>query len=63
LADGIGAATPVVDALIGTKEPKAGADGTMSWTVDVKNHATGDDFCLFLKELVMPDGHSRTACG
>jgi ribonucleoside-diphosphate reductase alpha chain len=58
-ADAVGAATPVVDALIGKKEPKAGADGTMSWTVDVKNHATGDDFCLFLKELVMPDGQRR----
>ncbi len=58
-ADVIGAPTPVVDALIGKKEPKAGADGTMSWTVDVKNHATGDDFCLFLKELVMPDGQRR----
>ena len=58
-ADVIGASTPVVDALIGKKEPKAGADGTMSWTVDVRNHATGDDFCLFLKELVMPDGQRR----
>lgn len=53
------AATPVVDALIGRKEPKAGTDGTMSWTVDVRNHATGDDFCLFLKELAMPDGQRR----
>jgi len=58
-ADVIGAPTPVVDALIGKKEPKAGVDGTMSWTVDIKNHATGDDFCLFLKELVMPDGQRR----
>lgn len=53
------APTPVVDALIGRKEPKAGVDGTMSWTVDVRNHGTGDDFCLFLKELVMPDGQRR----
>ncbi len=51
--------TPVVDALMGTKEPKAGPDGTLSWTVDVMNHATGDDFVLFLKELVMPDGQRR----
>jgi ribonucleoside-diphosphate reductase alpha chain len=51
--------TPVVDALIGLKEPKAGTDGTLSWTVDVKNPATGDDFALFLKELVMPDGERR----
>ena len=51
--------TPVVDALIGMKEPKAGPDGTLSWTVDVMNHNTGDDFVLFLKELVMPDGQRR----
>ncbi|MEP6678929.1 MAG: adenosylcobalamin-dependent ribonucleoside-diphosphate reductase [Betaproteobacteria bacterium] len=51
--------TPVVDALMGPKEPKAGPDGTLSWTVDVVNHATGDDFVLFLKELSMPDGQRR----
>ena len=51
--------TPVVDALIGLKEPKAGTDGTLSWTVDVINHNTGDDCVLFLKELVMPDGQRR----
>jgi len=51
--------TPVVDALMGPKEPKAGPDGTLSWTVDVMNHATGDDLVLFLKELVMPDGQRR----
>ncbi len=51
--------TPVVDALIGMKEPKTGPDGTLSWTVDVINHATGDDFVLFVKELVMPDGQRR----
>ena len=27
--------------------------------MDVINHATGDDFVLFLKELVMPDGQRR----
>ena len=51
--------SPVVDALIGLKEPKAGPDGTLSWTVDVVNAGTGDDFALFLKELVMPDGQRR----
>ena len=56
--DGTGK-TPVVDALMGPKEPKAGPDGTLSWTVDVMNHGTGDDFVLFLKELVMPDGQRR----
>lgn len=52
-------ATPVVDALIGSREPKAGPDGAMSWSVDVVNHAVGDDFCFFLKELVMPNGQRR----
>ena len=51
--------TPVIDALMGAKEPKAGPDGTLSWTVDVVNHTTGDDFVLFLKELVMPNGQRR----
>ena len=52
-------ATPMVDAMISKKEPKAGTNGTMSWTVDVLNPATGDDFVLGLKELVMPDGQRR----
>jgi ribonucleoside-diphosphate reductase alpha chain len=41
------------------KEPKTGTGGTLSWTVDVKNPATGDDFVLFVKELEMPDGTRR----
>lgn len=51
--------SPMIDALISRKEPKAGPDGTMSWTVDVLNPATGDDFVLGLKELVMPNGQRR----
>jgi ribonucleoside-diphosphate reductase alpha chain len=51
--------TPVLDALMSRKEPKVGPDGTMSWTVDVCNPATGDDFVLGLKELVLPDGARR----
>jgi len=54
-----GAPTPVLDAMFSRKEPKAGPDGTMSWTVDVLNHATNDDFVLGLKELMMPDGQRR----
>jgi hypothetical protein len=47
------------------KEPKTGTDGTMSWTVDVLNPRTGDDFVLGLKEITLPDGVSagRTRCG
>src|SRR5712671_619245 len=31
---------PVIDAMFSLKEPKTGADGTMSWTVDVLNPGT-----------------------
>ena len=52
-------ATPLKDAMFSLKEPKSGTDGTLSWTVDIKNPATGDDCVLFLKELVLPDGTHR----
>ena len=51
--------TPVLDALLSAEEPVTGTDGTMSWTVDVKNPATGDDAVLVMKELQMPDGQRR----
>lgn len=51
--------TPMMDALMSRKEPKTGPDGTMSWSVDVKNVSFGDDFVLVIKELVMPDGQRR----
>ncbi|MGL6045536.1 MAG: adenosylcobalamin-dependent ribonucleoside-diphosphate reductase [Vogesella sp.] len=54
-----GDATPVMDALFARKEPKSGADGTISWSVDVVNPQTGDDFALFVKELVLPNGQRR----
>ncbi|MBX9297007.1 adenosylcobalamin-dependent ribonucleoside-diphosphate reductase [Chromobacterium vaccinii] len=54
-----GEATPVMDALFARKEPKSGSDGTMSWSVDVVNPQTGDDFVLFVKELVLPNGQRR----
>ena len=40
-------------------EPKSGVDGTLSWTVDVNNPSTGDDFAMFVKECVLPDGSHR----
>jgi len=46
--------TPVLDAMFAPKEPKTGTDGTMSWTVDVLNPRTGDDFVLGLKEITLP---------
>lgn len=51
--------TPLLDAMFSSKEPKSGTDGTLSWTVDIINPSTGDDFVLFLKELVLPDGSHR----
>ena len=54
-----GGKSPVLDALFAKKEPKTGTDGTMSWTVDVYNPSSGDDFVLMLKELVLPNGQRR----
>lgn len=51
--------TPVLDALMSPKEPKTGPDGTLSWTVDILNVATGDDFVMGLKELILPNGQRR----
>jgi len=45
---------PLLDAMFSLKEPKTGTDGTMSWTVDVFNPRTGDDFVLGLKEIALP---------
>jgi ribonucleoside-diphosphate reductase alpha chain len=56
---GEGSATPLLDAMFSLKEPKTGTDGTMSWTVDVLNPGTGDDFVLGLKEITLPDGVTR----
>ncbi len=53
------ASSPVLDAMFALKEPKTGTDGTMSWTVDVFNPRTGDDFVLGLKEITLPDGITR----
>jgi ribonucleoside-diphosphate reductase alpha chain len=57
--DNKGGPTPVLDALFSLKEPKTGTDGTLSWTVDVLNPATGEDFVLGLKEITLPDGVTR----
>jgi ribonucleoside-diphosphate reductase alpha chain len=54
-----GAPSPVLDTMFSRKEPKTGTDGTMSWTVDVLNPRTGDDFVLGLKEITLPDGMTR----
>ena len=51
--------TSLVDAMMFRKEPKAGPEGTLSWSVSVFNPGTGDDFELFVKELDLPDGSHR----
>lgn len=52
-------ANPVLDTLFSLDEPKTGTDGTLSWTVDIYNPATGEDFVLGLKEITLPDGVTR----
>ena len=47
--------TPVCDALFVKHEPKTTPDGTMSWTVDITNPATGDDFVMILRETRVGD--------
>lgn len=54
-----GEPSPVLDALLSPKEPKTGPDGTLSWTVDIINPGTGDDFVMGLKEIRLPDGTTR----
>ena len=51
--------SPVLDTLFSLQEPKTGTDGTLSWTVDISNPATSEDFVLGLKEITLPDGVTR----
>ncbi|MFM9884390.1 MAG: adenosylcobalamin-dependent ribonucleoside-diphosphate reductase [Burkholderiales bacterium] len=51
--------TPVMDTMFSVAEPKTGTDGTLSWTVDIQNPASGEDFVLGLKEITLPDGVTR----
>ena len=50
---------PVLDAMFALIEPRTGTDGTLSWTVDIVNPATDEDFVLGLKEVTLPDGVTR----
>ena len=47
-------ATPVLDALMAPK--RTGPNGTMSWTAEVLNPGTGEDFVLGLKEATVEIG-------
>jgi ribonucleoside-diphosphate reductase alpha chain len=51
--------TPVLSAMFSVQEPKTGTDGTLSWTVDIQNPASGEEFVLGLKEIGLPDGTTR----
>jgi ribonucleoside-diphosphate reductase alpha chain len=52
-----GEATPLVDALLPVRD--VGHEGTLSWTADIKNSQTGDDFTVFLPEVETSDGIHR----
>ncbi|PRC91234.1 adenosylcobalamin-dependent ribonucleoside-diphosphate reductase [Solimicrobium silvestre] len=52
----IEAPSPMIAALFSKKEPKSGTDGTMSWSVDIKNPSTGDDLLMIVKECRLPNG-------
>jgi ribonucleoside-diphosphate reductase alpha chain len=45
---------PVLDAMFAIQEPKTGTSGTLSWTVDIQNPATSEDFVVGLKEITLP---------
>jgi ribonucleoside-diphosphate reductase alpha chain len=55
--------TPVLDAVFSVAEPKTGTDGTLSWTVDIANPATGEEFVLGLKEITLPESRGGTSSG
>ncbi|HEV7915341.1 MAG TPA: adenosylcobalamin-dependent ribonucleoside-diphosphate reductase [Albitalea sp.] len=48
-------ATPVIDAMFSREEPHTGPDGTLAWSVDIHNPASGESFTLTLKEVLLPD--------
>ena len=50
---------PVLDAMFAVEEPKTGTDGTLSWSVDICNPASGEEFVLGLKEITLPGGVMR----
>ncbi len=46
--------TPVIDAMFSRGEPQTGPSGTLAWSVDVDNPATGESFTVTLKEVNLP---------
>ena len=57
--------TPVMDAMFSVDEPHTGPSGTLAWSVDIDNPASGDAFTLTLKEVNLPgpDGEATTRPG
>ena len=55
LWSGADAPTPVVDAMFSRDEPRTGPNGTLAWSADIHNPASGEHFTLTLKEVVLPD--------
>ncbi len=49
-----GLSTPVIDAMFSRGEPQTGPSGTLAWSVDVDNPATGEAFTVTLKEVNLP---------
>ncbi|HXC38216.1 MAG TPA: adenosylcobalamin-dependent ribonucleoside-diphosphate reductase [Burkholderiales bacterium] len=45
---------PVLDAMFAVHEPKTGSSGTLSWTVDIQNPTTSEDFVMGVKEVMLP---------
>lgn len=55
-----GGATPVVDAMFSRDEPRTGTSGTLAWSVDIDNPASGEAFTLTLKEVTLPGPEGGT---
>lgn len=54
LSETPGEESPMLLALASRKEPKS--QGNLAWYADIRNHGTGDDFVLMVKEAQMEDG-------
>jgi ribonucleoside-diphosphate reductase alpha chain len=57
-----GGPTPVMDALFSLDEPRTGPSGTLAWSADIDNPASGESLTLTLKEITLPgaDGSAIT---
>ncbi len=54
--------TPVLDAMFSRDEPRTGPSGTLAWSADIDNPASGESLTLTLKEITLPgpDGSAVT---